>query len=65
MTSSVFYVELLHVHLTNSTSKGFVDLWIHGTNNVIKYKLPPYAFGMQRDNFTYSSVYLVRHHNTW
>jgi len=25
MTSSVFYIEPLHVHLTNSTSKGFVD----------------------------------------
>jgi hypothetical protein len=25
MTSSVFYVELLHVRLTSSTSKDFVD----------------------------------------
>jgi hypothetical protein len=25
MTSSVFYIEPLHVHLTNSASKGFVD----------------------------------------
>jgi len=25
MTSSVFYIEPLHVHLTSSTSKGFVD----------------------------------------
>jgi hypothetical protein len=27
MTSSVFYIEPLHVHLTNSTSKGFVDTY--------------------------------------
>jgi len=25
MTSSLFYVEPLHVHLTSSTSNGFVD----------------------------------------
>jgi len=25
MTSSVFYIEPLRVHLTSSTSKGFVD----------------------------------------
>jgi len=27
MTSSVFYIEPLHVHLTSSTSKGFVDCY--------------------------------------
>jgi hypothetical protein len=25
MTSSMFYIESLHVHLTGSTSEGFVD----------------------------------------
>jgi hypothetical protein len=25
MTSSMFYIEPLHVHLTGSTSEGFVD----------------------------------------